>query len=309
MFSFDIAIPTHNRSAELAKTLESLRRLRSPNNVKWRILVIDNNCTDDTNSVLDRFSLQFGERLCHVFEKKPGLCYARNAAVSASQADVIAFLDDDVDVEPQWLEAMLRAFDEEKCDVVGGRAELLFPCERPEWIGELEQIHLSRVYLNDGRIPCGADDIFGLNLAIRTEWFSRVGLFRTDLDRVGSCLLGGGETELLRRIVSGGGHLVYEPQALVWHRIPAERMKKSWFVRRQYWGARSSLRADGIGAFDASRILIGAGIRLLTSCASFTWRAMSKGMHSVEAFRRRRWIAAARGEIDESLFTLFGNRS
>jgi glycosyltransferase involved in cell wall biosynthesis len=309
MISVDIVICTYNRSGELAQTLSGLLSLRSPDQVEWRVLVVNNNCTDDTDDVIGRFGDAFAGRLHKVSEPTPGLCHARNAAIAASQADVVAFLDDDVDIEPQWLEWLCRAFEEESCAVVGGRAELRFPGERPTWIGYEEELMLSRVNRGPVRRLCGPEEIYGLNMAIRRSWFQRLGLFRADLGRVGASLISGDETELLRRITVNGGTIIYEPNAALWHRVAMTRLDKRWFLRRFYWGVRSGMRVNGASRSEAlGRLPAGAGAMVRAS-AAYLWRGLRNGWESPEAYERMRWVMDTRAIVDESLYALLAPSS
>jgi glycosyltransferase involved in cell wall biosynthesis len=296
--TIDVAIPTFNRAAELARTLTGLSKLDTPPGVDWGVIVVDNNSSDGTQAAIDLLAPQFGGRLKGVVEHAPGLCHARNAAVRASRADIIAFLDDDVDVEPAWLAAHCRAFAEENCAVVGGRAELLYPCNKPTWIRQEEEAFLSRVNLGAVRRKCSHHQLGGLNLAVRREWFAKVGLFRSDLDRVGLCLLSCGETELLERIARAGGTLIYEPDAIVWHRVPNERLQKEWFLNRSYWQVRSELRMSSVSKDTLSEL---AGCAFKAGCrgAGLMWRILSNGADSDAAYLRRRWYVKQLAELAE----------
>jgi glycosyltransferase involved in cell wall biosynthesis len=238
-----IAIATYNRAAEVGLTLDGLLRLEVGRATQWEVLVIGNNCTDDTHAVVASFEPRFGGRLRYVEEPRQGLSHARNRAISEARYEVVAFLDDDVDVDPQWLGALAGAFDSGDYAGVGGRATLRYPLPgRPSWLAERNEGFLTKVELGDERRPAGPDELFGLNVSIRTDWIRRVGGFRTDLGRVGSCLIGSEETELLERIVRAGGSLLYEPLARVWHRVPPERLRRRWFWSRRFWGNRGDVR-------------------------------------------------------------------
>jgi len=295
----DIAIPTFNRANELARTLAGLSKLSTPADVAWRVIVVDNNSRDDTQDVIARAARLFAGRLIGIVEPKPGLGQARNAAVRSSQADIVAFLDDDVDVDSGWLAAHCRALEDESCAVVGGRAELLYPRERPPWIQDEEEAFLSRVNLGEVRRTCRYDEIAGLNLAIRRNWFSKAGVFRVDLDRVGSCLLSCGETELLKRIAGAGGTLIYEPDAFVWHRVPEERLRKEWFLNRSYWQVRSELRMRSSNESSIFSGLVGCALKAGWRGAGLTWRILSNGSDSDAVYLRRRWYMEQLAELAE----------
>lgn len=236
-----IAIPTYNRADELRLTLESLMRIRSAG-VEHEILIIDNNCSDSTAQVVETAAGRFSGRLRRVVEMKQGLCYARNRAIAESRGHLVAFLDDDVEVDPNWLEALASAHSVGLYAAVGGKAYLIYPQMRPAWITDRDEGLLSKVDHGPDRRPAKADEIFGLNVSFRKDWLRRVGGFRTDLDRVGKLLLSGGDTELLERLNRAGGQLLYEPAAVVGHRVAPERLRRRWFLSRVYWGYRSEAR-------------------------------------------------------------------
>jgi len=236
-----VAVATHNRAGELKLTLSSLAGMNSGDQ-DYEILVIDNASTDQTSEVVHEFLPLFGGRLRYVYEERLGLSHARNRAIAEARHDIIGFLDDDVDVEPHWVSRIAEAFD--GCDVaaVGGRAVLAYPVPRPAWLDEVGECLLTKVDLGTVRRSAQADELYGLNLCIRKDWIDRVGWFRTDLGRIGECLLSGEEEELLNRIVAAGGVLLYEPEAVVAHRVPANRLRRRWFLSRTYWGKRGHAR-------------------------------------------------------------------
>ncbi|MFM7738064.1 MAG: glycosyltransferase family 2 protein, partial [Planctomycetota bacterium] len=133
--SVDIAICTWNRSALLAQTLESLASLRIPFGIQWRVLVVDNRSTDDTQDTLEAYADALP--LVILAEPEQGHTHARNRAVKASTADLILWTDDDVIVDPGWLEAYVAAANgDSETDFWGGRIEPFFPGGRPRWISE-----------------------------------------------------------------------------------------------------------------------------------------------------------------------------
>jgi len=201
-----IAIPTHNRAGELEQTLRTLSEIDTRSVEDYEVLVVGNGCTDDTEHVARHFAPAFGGRLRYVHEDNLGLNHARNRAVAESRFEVLALLDDDVQVDSGWLSAVVMAFQSEDCAAVGGKAYLIYPQEKPRWLGEKVEGHLSKVDRGPHRRLADPDELYGLNLSFRKEWIARVGPFRPDLDRIGSCLISGGEIELLERIASIGGN-------------------------------------------------------------------------------------------------------
>jgi glycosyltransferase involved in cell wall biosynthesis len=232
-----VAIATYNRAEELRLTLAGLARVGPSPGDTHDVIVVDNNSSDATSAVVEEASGPFGGRLRGLNEPAQGLSHARNRAIAESRGQVVAFLDDDVDVGPGWLAALCEAYRDGDVAAVGGRARLVYPVPRPPWIGDDQEGKLSRVDHGDRPIDVGPDDLFGVNLSVRRDWLDRVGPFRTDLGRVGRRLLGGEERDMLDRIASTGGRLRYEPRAEVGHRVAPERLRRGWFLRRAYWGA------------------------------------------------------------------------
>jgi glycosyltransferase involved in cell wall biosynthesis len=237
-----VAIPTYNRADELRQTLASLTRVETDHLDDYEVLVIDNNSTDDTRAVVEGFQPAFAGHLRCVLESEQGLNHARNRAVAEAAHPVVAFLDDDVEVDVHWLCAVADAFSSSKPAAVGGKAYLIFPSSRPMWLPTACEGLLSKVDRGPTRRPAAPDELYGLNLSVDKNWIARVGSFRPDLDRVGSCLISGGEEELLQRIHDAGGNLLYEPAAVVGHRVGPHRLRRRWFWSRYYWDHRGSAR-------------------------------------------------------------------
>jgi len=102
MIDLTVVIPTHNRSAKLALTLDRLSA--SVSGKGWDVLVVANNCTDDTIELCEQRAPHFPVRLIVIEEPAPGAAAARNAGAAKAEGGDLLFLDDDILVEPGWLE-------------------------------------------------------------------------------------------------------------------------------------------------------------------------------------------------------------
>jgi len=94
-----VVIPTHNRSAALAKTLLNLSNQQFAKS--WEAIVVNNRSTDDTDEVVRRQRFPTPLRLVH--EEKPGAAAARNAGIAAARGLYVILVDDDILVEPDFL--------------------------------------------------------------------------------------------------------------------------------------------------------------------------------------------------------------
>jgi len=177
-----------------------------------------------------------------VFEARQGLSFARNRALEEAKGEIVCFIDDDVKVDEGWLEAVAEAFRKYGAAVVGGRSYLIYTGERPGWLGDENEVMLSKLDYGDKAEVGTEKDLFGLNFSVHRQKAIEAGGFDTNYGRQGETLLCGEEVAFLSRIRKQGGLAVYEPRAVVGHVVPAERLTKKWFFKRIYYGAVSMER-------------------------------------------------------------------
>jgi GT2 family glycosyltransferase len=237
--SLTVAICTKDRTENLARCLKSLLKLQQPKSAgspRFEIVVVDNAPSNEQTKVLVS-SLQ---NVHYVREPKPGLDFARNRALKEATGELLAFLDDDVVVDRNWLDGLMEAWAEnpEAIAFTGlvlpyelvTEAQILF--ERGGGFRRgFEKIRYSQTLLGNPLHPCGAG-IFGAgcNMAFRREILLKLGGFDEALD-TGAPLPGGGDLDIFYRVIRAGYSLVYEPQYLVFHQHRREKEK----LRRQYW--------------------------------------------------------------------------
>ncbi len=239
-----VAVCTRDRADDLSMCLKSLSRLRYPN---LDILVVDNApATDATRKLVREGYPSFR----YVLEPRPGLDWARNRAVLESKGDIVAFTDDDVIVDPGWIDEIVRVFQEDA--TVMAVTGLVVPWELeteaqwlfehyggfnrgfdPKWalVGKSHAHLAARRYAGTGQFGTGA------NMAFRRKVFDDVGFFDPALD-VGTVTNGGGDLEMFFRLIQEGHGLMYEPKALVWHRH-----------RKDYPQLRSQIESWGTGFY------------------------------------------------------------
>jgi glycosyltransferase involved in cell wall biosynthesis len=293
-----VTIQTYNRSAVLAETLESLRPLRCPAGVEYEILVVDNNSSDNTPDAIRRYGDILSPRLRSVFEPAQGLSHARNRALAEARGDIVSFLDDDVVVDPDWLVAVCTAFAAHSASVVGGRSYLIYPesSGRPVWLPAHREVMYSRLDHGPDTLVGTDLPLFGLNFSVLKRVAVEVGGFDSSFGRSGNNLACGEESDLLDRIRQAGGVVVYEPRAVVGHRIPAERLTRKWLLKRAYYGA-ISLEQSSI-AHDVRPERIGALLAHTLRCCGSVARALLRGSTSPEdLFERQYWAAANLGRL------------
>jgi cellulose synthase/poly-beta-1,6-N-acetylglucosamine synthase-like glycosyltransferase len=226
-----VIVCTYNRSKTLNKMINSFLCQRNLDPLAYEFLVVDNNSTDDTRDVVNSY-ITCGN-LRYLFIGRQGLSFARNYGVQESKGDIIAFLDDDVIVEADWLTALQSCYEKTNAHFVGGRTYLVFECPPPEWFGPEFISGLTVDFGMDRKFLSNCDKLFGVNLSMRKSIVQRAGGFDVSLGRRGSELLCGEETDLTRRCLSflPNPIIVYEPKAAVGHVVSSDRITWDYFLR------------------------------------------------------------------------------
>ena len=124
---------TYNRGDLLGNALRSILA-QHQTTPPFELIVVDNNSTDHTRRVVEQCAAA-DARVRYIFEPQQGSSPGRNAGINAARSSIIAFTDDDVRVEADWIAAIARAFAEgANADVVGGRVLPIWPSPPPAWL-------------------------------------------------------------------------------------------------------------------------------------------------------------------------------
>ena len=295
-----VAICTWNRSGLLRQTLEQMRTLRIPSGITWELLVVNNNCTDDTSAVLTSFanSLPIKE----LEESKLGQSHARNCAVQAARGDYVLWTDDDVLVAPGWLAAYVDVIKQwPEAVYFGGPIEPLFAVEPPAWIRRnidlLEGTFALRDFGPETR-PLRAGELpFGANMGFRTDVLRKLP-FNGGLGRAGDAHIRGDETELFRALQDAGRLGIWVSGSRVQHYIPAERLTLSYIWKFFHGGGRTFVRQTDHPDW---RAWAGVPRWAVRQCATAAAKTLL-----LAPFRSRSWLGAVRdtakalGTIQES---------
>ena len=128
-----VAICTWNRAELLDRTLSQMHNLRIPPGIEWELLVVNNNCTDDTDAVVARHAQVLPIR--RLFEGSQGQSHSRNHALREAFGELIVWTDDDVLVDQDWLAAYVKAArDWPEASYFGGTITPWFAAPPPFWI-------------------------------------------------------------------------------------------------------------------------------------------------------------------------------
>src|SRR6202011_3950745 len=106
-----VVISTCDRAESLSRTIQSLRRQQLPSGLDCEVILVDNNSNDETSDLLRGLASQAHLALRCLFEPRQGVSHGRNAGIRASRAPIVAFTDDDNEVDPQWVATIKRVLD------------------------------------------------------------------------------------------------------------------------------------------------------------------------------------------------------
>jgi len=231
-----LVIATFNRARDLTDTLKSLSELRTARS--WELIVVDNNSTDETRRVVEDARPSFSVPVRYVFETRQGRSPALNAGIRLANGEIIVTTDDDVRVDPDWLDRIADGLQALGCDYVGGRVLPIWQAPRPRWLPDHGGKHWAVIALldyGDRPIEFGTRVPLGVNMAFRRTAFDRAGLLDPDVGRKAGTLLGQEVREWCIRARAAGPRGCYVPDIAVRHVIPASRLRKSYFRRWFYW--------------------------------------------------------------------------
>ena len=267
-------------------------------NTDLRVAVCTNRSPDATLEALrsqvpaEALKVVVSGRLDPAFlsEPRPGLSRARNRALAwaaEAGADVLAFVDDDVRVDPGWYSALVARWDEAPADVacIGGPIRARFSVPPPPWFSD----GIAHVLTLLDRGPVvrdldpDAEAVYGANISFRVEPLQAVGGFDPALGHSGTRTFFGEEDEAQRALVRRGYRVRYVPDAGVEHVIPADRLTRGSFLRRRFaFGQALGLRRGRPRGLAARQALTSGGGAVAAAVTGRDALAMERAVRAAE---------------------------
>jgi glycosyltransferase involved in cell wall biosynthesis len=263
------------------------------------VLIVDNNSKDQTRAVAQEFIEKYPGRFRYLFEAKQGKSNALNTGIHKAHGDVLAFMDDDVEVEPAWLQNLTAELAGGKWAGTGGRVLPAWKCDPPRWLPMEGRYALAPLVMFDPGLEAGPLDEapFGTNMAFVKGVFEKYGLFRTDLGPRPGSEIRNEDTEFGQRLLNRGERFRYEPTAVVYHEVPEKRLQKQFFLNWWFDKARADIREYGVPA-STRWFLAGVPLFLFRRLAVWTLRWMIT-FQTRQRFSAKTKVWARLGEIQE----------
>jgi GT2 family glycosyltransferase len=205
---------THERPEDMRVCLPALRPLAEQGH---EVIIVDNAPrTSQTAELTAQYPFRY------VREPNIGLNNARNCGLRVASHPIVAYTDDDAMPDPGWADAIARAFADPEVGCVTGLvmpAELETPAQEQFEVYCAHRRAFTREVYSASRLRPAAAGVAGMgaNMAFRRDALLRLGGFDPRLDG-GTPTCSGGDTELFARVIESGARIVYEPEALIWHR-------------------------------------------------------------------------------------------
>jgi glycosyltransferase involved in cell wall biosynthesis len=172
----------------------------------------------------------------HGAKRRFGAGWARNSAAEVARGDVLAFLDDDAAADPDWLKFLLAPYEDPTAVAVGGAPLPAFETSRPAWFPPNFDWVFGCAYEGLPRELSPLGHLIGANMSVRRSVFETIGGFHSiDFDDLDLCM----------RVAAAfpQGVVLYEPNAIVHHYVPAERVSWRYFWRRCFFVNREKVDA------------------------------------------------------------------
>lgn len=246
-----VTICTHNRYELLLKTLSSINNSAIPDQINLSILVIANNCSDDTIYCLQNYqSRQKSENLfplVYAEEPRPGKSHALNKALTIIEDDWICFIDDDHRLDNHYFQAVVNAIIKyPETNLFCGKIIPDWTGEEPEWAHETGKFKITPYpvpYFDLGeeslQLTASTSIPGGGNLIVRRNIFELIGNFSVALGPKGHDLMGSEDSDFVLRALQAGKTLRYIPNIIQYHYVNPEHFKLRFLLKKSFQRNRS----------------------------------------------------------------------
>ncbi|MFH1240352.1 MAG: glycosyltransferase [Candidatus Diapherotrites archaeon] len=215
-----VIIPVFNGEQTIKPCIESL--INQTFGESYEIIVVDDGSTDETKDVVKSFD----SKITYLFQKNKGPAIARNAGAKNAKFEILVFIDADCIAEKNWLNEMVRPFKNKEIVGVQGRYKTM----QKSLTARFVQIEIEERYEKMKKHE-NIDFIGSYSAAYRKEIFIGTGGFDESFP-----IASGEDPELAYKLAKKGEKLVFNENAVVYHKHP-ESLLKYLQIKffRAYW--------------------------------------------------------------------------
>ena len=253
-----VVVITKNNAGTIGDCVTSLLDQTYPKE-NYEVIIVDGHSNDGTDEIVKKHARD-NSHLKLLYESHGTMGYARNIGIGESKGDLVAFTDGDAVTPSDWIEKIVRSFDDNELTAVGGLDMLVSSSESTRIMDSWRRLKKTS---GIKAIPC----IKTVNLAIRRDALLSCGSFDPDLSHWD-------EAEVMARLYSKtkNARILYDPEIIVYHKHsrlsrPGRRIKG--IFRRAVNGTAVLMRKHMIRVALASPTsTIGVSFVLVPVCMS-----------------------------------------
>lgn len=227
--------------------LEAINSLLTQNYENIEIIVV----VDGNEELYEKISKNENKNIDKIIfnDKNLGLSESRNKGIKEAKGDIIAFFDDDAVADENWLEELVKMYEEKEAIAAGGK---LLPkwkkAKKPKFLPEEYYWLVGATHKGFPEKVTEVRNTFGSNISFKADVLRELGGFRSEMGVKGKTLLQGEETELCERMRNKFGKgVIYNPDAIVYHKVFPERLKVRFLLRRAFWQGYSKRMMKELG--------------------------------------------------------------
>lgn len=250
-----VAIPTYNGENRLPKVLDKLKEQINRENINWEIIIIDNNSTDGTAKLVEKYQKNWLQDvpLKYYFEPEQGISFARQRAMNEANGELVGFIDDDNPPFANWVNSACKfAQQHPQAGAFSSRIHGVFETNPPE---ELKAITFYLALVDRGSEPLLYEPTKkglppGAGLVVRRDVWQKY--VPTKLLLIGrtkkSWMPTGQDAEALLYIYKAGWEIWYNPEMEIEHIIPSSRLEEKYLI--------GLMRIIGLGRFHLRMLML-----------------------------------------------------
>ncbi|MFE2534948.1 glycosyltransferase [Streptomyces sp. NPDC059371] len=228
-----VVVSACGNTRKIRKLLDALAQQTLPT-AQFEAVVVDNDRPGPIRPIQDAIrdgNWPFTVRV--LYEPTPGLSAGRNRGICAARGPYVAITDPDITPDPDWLQALLAAIEEEQVFAVGGRTTVEYPGGQAVTLTQsLRECHGAVDWPNRREVAVWPYWVTGCNLLFHRQTALDIGLFRTDLGRRGRWMGDCEDLEFIDRARQAGHTTLIEPDALVSHPVYRRETTLPYFLRQ-----------------------------------------------------------------------------
>ena len=224
------------RSDRYKDVIEAIRSLIGQSYRNLKIIVVVDGNMELYDKILKSSEIDKLDTRVILNEENLGLSESRNKGIKQTEKGIITFLDDDAVADKNWISELKRMYDEENAIAAGGKLIPLWIVPKPNFLPEEYYWLIGATHKGFQTKMCEVRNTFGSNISFKKEILVDLNGFKSDMGFKGGKLLQGEETELCDRMKKMHGRgVMYNPNAVVYHKVFPERIEYIKLMKRCFW--------------------------------------------------------------------------